>query len=214
MRALPLAALLMLTLALPGCQTTNNAKSEAEAVYTYTDWWYASADFNNSPSQFVAKTATQREGATTKSYLSLVTIPGQCFARYFRIAIEQETPRDNEFKSQPFHGEMRIDDQPAIPVDFVYFTHTGKKYIWVDTFDILTNKTLLQQFAKGQILRFQFTLEKKAYTLRFTLRNHLKAITTAMDNCDEATAFKAGTPGKTTPAKAGDQDDDARYFKK
>lgn len=223
MRTLPIVVLLVLALALPGCQTTNKAKSdaealaEAEAVYTYTDWSYGSIDATDGSVIFNAWTISKREGSATTNSLLVNMSTGRCSAPYFRVTIGQEIPWNKEFRSQQLlHGEIRIDDNAAFPFDFKYIKPLNKKYIWFDVYDIIKIQPFYDQLFKGQMIRFQVTVENKAYNLRFTLRNHIKALKQALGNCEEATAFKAGTPPKpgAPPAKAGGQDDDARYFKK
>ncbi len=228
-----MSVFLILALALPGCQTVDKAKTDAdaEAVYTYTDWDYGTTTTKDGTVLFFGSTSAQRSGAATRTGVFINSIVGQCEPRQIRIGIELEAPAEKEITAQKLTGELRIDDQQPVPVEYMYYLDSGKKIIWIDTENIFGNKSFTEQFKKGQMFRFKVTVENKVYNLRFSLRNHLNSIQTAVGNCKEAEAFQGGgKPGlsarpvgqakqspssaPSAPSKADNQDDDARFFQK
>lgn len=121
------------------------------------------------------------------------------------------------------HGEVRIDNLPAIPIQYTYFHKKGSKFFGFETENILRNENFTKQILNGQMINFKFTAEKKTYNLRSTLRNVSNALRTARDFCKEEAAFqdtgvnnnknKNVSPSSAPQKKPTPDDDDKNFFK-
>jgi len=195
--------LLALVLALPGCQAASKAKTDAEAgagaVYAFTDWASGANPTKEGRTFFHGHTTAQREGLPMKNKIYINTSPGHCDVRYLRLIIGLKKPAGKDFTSPTLAGELRIDDQAPVPIQYFYVLASTERFIRIDTLDTLLDETVRAQLAQGTMIRLTVTVDKKTYTLPFTLRNYAEAMRSALDACQEATASldAASPPGPT-----------------
>jgi len=173
---------------------------------------------------FFGKSTTTRQDKNEEYSLYIDSYPPNCVPRNFRIIVTQDKPNEEGLgKSEIMQGEVRIDNLPATPIQYVFFHKKDSKIFGFETENILRNENFIKQVTKGQMINFKFKAEKKTYNLRFTLRNASNVVRTARDFCKEEAAFqdtgaknnkdKNVSPSSAPQKKPTPEDDDKNFFK-
>jgi len=211
--------LLYILLFISACQATKNGATDEKEIYNYSEWTYSNITRKDGKILFFARSKTTSESGKD-SFIFIDFSPPNCKASTFRVLIYMDKPFDKSLdRSGTIKGEIRIDDLAQIPINYFYFFEQGKTYIGFRTEEILLNENFVKQFINGQMIRLNFTAEKKSFNLRFSLRNAVSIARYAMENCKEEAVFQDSgakqKPGNTASPinKPTAPNDDSIFFK-